>query len=110
MKAAAREKPVVRSARLDWIRCLLESDMPSGPKLVGLVVASHTSAMGDHAWPGRERIARLASVSPASATVHLRALEAAGWVIVTRRNQGSVRATSHYQLAVPGWDSEVPEV
>ena len=95
----------VRSARKSWIQTLLESELPSGAKLVGLVVASHTSALGDHAWPGRERLARLASLSPRRVSGHLATLERAGFLIVTRRNVGMMRLTSLYELAVPGWSS-----
>lgn len=104
-----RKPPPVKSARLDWIKCLLESDLPTGAKLVGLVIASHTSPLGDHAWPGRERIASLGSMSLRVASAHIHALEVAGWILVTRRNVGGTRLTNAYQLAVPGWDKPQTE-
>ena len=95
----------VQSARLNWINLLLESDLPCGAKCVGLVIASHTSPMGDHAWPGLDRIARLASLTKRPTSLHIQALEAAGFLIVTRRNAGSVRQTSLYELSIPGWQN-----
>ena len=95
--------PRVQSARLNWINCLLESDLPCGAKCVGLVIASHTSTMGDHAWPGIDRIARLASLTPRPTTLHIQTLEAREFLIVTRRNGGLERQTNLYELSIPGW-------
>ena len=85
-----------------WERAVMESDLSSTARLVALVINAHTTPSGEGAYPGRETIARKAGIkSPATVTKALKDLEEAGYVVVTRRNNGAERKTNSYELQIP---------
>lgn len=91
--------------KFDWQRAFLDSDLPSGVKLVLLVISTYMSLDGTGAYPTRARIARDASLSDFRSGLHIQAAVDAGWI--TRRERRSTGPLSgkaaqgwrHYQYA-----------
>jgi DNA-binding transcriptional ArsR family regulator len=68
---------------------VFKSTLPTGEKMVLLIIADHASDDGTNAWPGLDTIARKASMTRRSVQRHISALVDAGLVIVERQKGGT---------------------
>jgi DNA-binding transcriptional ArsR family regulator len=65
------------------------TDLPTPEKMVLLVIADHANDDGTNAWPGIATIARKTSISERSVQRHLKALEDANLITITKQGGGN---------------------
>jgi hypothetical protein len=94
-----------RDLRIVWKWALSESDLDRTAKLVGHVIAQHMDPDGA-CFPGRQRLARLCSLSDRTVDAAARRLEAAGFLAVQRTKGGNSRSNT-YQALMPETANEV---
>jgi DNA-binding transcriptional ArsR family regulator len=66
-----------------------KTSLPTGEKMVLLVLADHANDDGSDSWPGIATIARKASMSERTVQRHLGALQDAGLITITRQGGGN---------------------
>lgn len=74
-----------RTRLFDWRTALLDSDLPSTTKLVGLVLSTHMNRSGDSCFPGTELLMKQTSLGRSAVLGHLQALKQTGWVLAVKR-------------------------
>ncbi len=103
---------VADDLRFRWERALRVSDLPSGARFVGLMLATFADNDGGSARPGVKKLAECCALTEPTVSGHLVKLRAAGWVARTeegsrtgRRNYADV-----YRLAIPVATPEIAGV
>ncbi|MFD6134580.1 hypothetical protein [Isoptericola sp. NPDC060257] len=87
--------------RFEWERVLRRADLPYTVKCMGLMIATYASADGGDMFPGRERLAAEAGLSPRQVSRHLDALRDAKLLTVTRMHNRQAGRADEYALTVP---------
>lgn len=93
------------SSRFNWEWALLESDLASTTRLVGLVFSCHVPKRGMAAFPSVGTLAGEASLSKTTVRKHLKEMVEQGWLLFdgweTYTTAGGPQKTKRYRLTVP---------
>lgn len=93
------------TSRFSWEWALLESDLHSTTRLVGLVFSCHVPRRGLAAFPSVGTLAEEANVSKTTVRKHLKELLDKGWLVFdgweVHSTTGGPQKTKRYRLTVP---------
>jgi hypothetical protein len=94
--------------RAQWTDLVLRMDIPAGRKAVAFALAKFANPDGTRVFPGQGKVADMARLHESNAHKHIKALLAAGMLIVVKRGGGRGGATNTYRLTRPADISTLP--
>lgn len=97
--------PIQRS---QWTDLVLRMDIPTQRKTVAFALAKFANADGTRVFPGQQKVADMAKLHLTNARAHIRALEAAGMLLVVKRGGGRNGDPHVYRLTRPADITTLP--
>jgi hypothetical protein len=95
-------KAAGKAARFDWLRSVMESDLPPTTRLVAHTLAIHGRADGSRIFPGIRALAAKSGLSPRAVCVHIDVLVRRGRLWRRARHGDTAGASGfEYLLAIP---------
>jgi hypothetical protein len=98
----------VPTERSTWINLVLRMNIPPQRKAVAFALSSFANPDGTRVFPGQGKVADMANLHETNARKHIKALVAAGMLIVVKRGGGRGGATNSYRLARPADITTLP--
>lgn len=91
----------VPATKGEWVDLVLRMDVPAQRKAVAFALAKFANPDGTKVFPGQEKVADMARLHETNTRKHIKALVAAGMLIVVKRGGGRGGATNSYRLSRP---------
>ena len=88
---------------IDWLEAIWKTDLPSNSKYVAAYLRTYMNAKRDLCWPSVGRISKETGLSEQTVRTHIKHLETAEWLIVTRTKGGHSGTTNRYLANIPDW-------
>lgn len=95
------------SARFEWEKRLLDSDLRKAAKFTGLALATYSGRDGGNIYPSQRQVVERTGQARSTVQEAMRDLVETGWLVVTAPAVPGRRGAT-YQLAVPGVARDVP--
>ena len=94
--------------RAQWIDLVLRMDIPTQRKAVAFALAKFANSDGTRVFPGQQKVADMAKLHLTNARAHIRALVAAGMLVVVKRGGGRNGDPHVYRLTRPADITTLP--
>lgn len=98
----------VPAQRVEWVNLVLRMDIPPQRKAVAFALTKFANPDGTKVFPGQGKVADMAGLHETNARKHIKALLAAGMLMMVKRGGGRGGATNTYRLSRPADITTLP--